>query len=200
MYYTPVILERAGISSFRSALGFQALMGTFKMLVILISAWLLDRPGSTGRRSLLLISLPGCAVALCILGLAFEAANNGSTNPSLALLGLFTYVFFFSIGIGPICWLFCSEILPTSIRAKGMSLAGSLNRVTSATTSLTFLDLTEAVGDSGTFFLYTAITVCCVIFAWWFVPETKGKTLEEMVKYFEEITRPRTGQLLLQTP
>lgn len=201
MYYTPVILKRAGTKTFQQTLGVQAVMGVFKTLVIVLSAWLLDRPGSTGRRSLLLVSLPGCAFALLIMFVAFQGHSGSGEdvdpNLSLAIIGLFSYVFFFSIGIGPICWLFCAEILPLPIRAKGMSFATTLNRMTSAFTALTFLDLTRWLGDGGAFFFYAVITSLGALFAWWYVPETKGKTLEEMVKYFEEITGSRGGHTLL---
>jgi len=182
MYYTPVILEHAGIPTRSQQLGIQVLMGIFKVFSLILTAYLLDRPGSTGRRLLLLISLPGCGFCLLFLGLSYSA-----DNLPLSIFSLFSYVFFFSFGVGPVCWLLLSEVLPLHVRAKGMSIATSLNRVTSATTSLTYLPLVNFIGDDGTFYFYAVLCGACTLFAYLFVPETKGKTLEEMTGYFSKM-------------
>jgi len=181
MYYTPVILEHAGVSTRSQELGIQALMGLFKTLSLILTAYLLDRPGSTGRRLLLLISLPGCGLSLLFLGISYRA-----DNLPLSVFSLFSYVFFFSLGVGPVCWLLLSEVLPLHVRAKGMSIATSLNRITSATTALTYLPLVNLIGDDGTFYFYGALCGACTLFAYLCVPETKGKTLEEMTDYFSK--------------
>jgi len=189
IYYIPIILERAGVDTRRKALGIQAIMGIFKTLILGITAWLLDRPGCTGRRPLLLVSLPGCGLALLLMALAYD-----KDSTTLSIAAIFTYAFFFSIGIGPICWLYASEVFPMRIRAKGMSLAISINRMMAVATSLTYLDLTKEIGDSGTFYFYAGLCAGATLFAALFVPETKGRTLEEMYEYFQRIVGPNVRQ------
>merc|ERR1719204_2391400 len=86
IYYIPIILERAGVSTRRKALGIQAIMGIFKTFILVITAYLLDRPGYTGRRPLLLISLPGCGLALALLALAYD-----KNYTPLSIASIFTY-------------------------------------------------------------------------------------------------------------
>lgn len=181
MYYTPLILQHAGVATRTQELGIQALMGIWKTLTLILTAYLLDRPGSTGRRLLLIISLPGCGLSLLLLGISYDV-----DNLRLSIFAIFLYVFFFSLGIGPVCWLLLSEVLPLQVRAKGMSVATSLNRITSATTSLTYLPLVSLIGDSGTFYVYSVLCALCTLFAILYVPETKGKTLEEMTEHFSQ--------------
>lgn len=93
----------------------------------------------------------------------------------------------FSLGIGPVCWLLAAEVFPSHIRAKGMSLAVLVNRVTSAAICLTFLPLSDALGgQSGYFCFFGAVTIGTGVLFLRFVPETKGLTLEELHQHSEE--------------
>ncbi len=180
MYYTPFMLRNVGFETRNEILGFTALMGCLKTLVLIPTAVALDR-SFAGRRRLLLASFSGMSIALVILSIGVWL-----TSKLLLVVGILGYVFGFSIGAGPICWLFASEILPTSVRARGMVLAAGTNRLVASIISISFLSATGAAG--GTAFIFFSVT--CVT-AWFFVfqmvPETRGRTLEEMQGFFRSL-------------
>jgi len=152
IYYFPIILDNAGVEVRTEELGILAALGIFKTLVLGVSAWLLDRPGYTGRKTLLLVSLPGCGFSLALL-----AFGHTFDDPLLSIFSIFMYAFFFSVGAGPVCWLYASEVFPLHIRARGMSLAISLNRLVAASISLSFLEMVDAIGYSETFSFYAIL-------------------------------------------
>ena len=95
---------------------------------------------------------------------------------------------FFSIGMGPIGWLIPSEVFATSIRAKSMSVATFFNRIVATIMASTFLSTADAIGWAGFFLLLAAICAVVAAFVFFFVPETKGRSLEDMSVYFAELT------------
>ena len=109
-----------------------------------------------------------------------------SSGP-LAILSLALYVTFFSLGAGPGIWLVASEVFSLGIRGKAMSMATTGNRALATLVSATFLSLKNALGDVGFLLLFSALCCCNVLFISYFVPETKGKSLEEMLAYFEDL-------------
>jgi MFS family permease len=112
----------------------------------------------------------------------------GEDKAAFAIIGLSIYLSFFSIGMGPVAWLIPSEIFPTSIRAKAMSLATLCNRIVATVMASTFLSTAKAIGWGPFFVLLAAVSIVVLIFVFLFLPETKGRSLEEMTLYFAEIT------------
>ena len=112
----------------------------------------------------------------------------GDNNSVFAIVGLALYLSFFSVGMGPVAWLIPSEVFPTSIRAKSMSIATFCNRIVATVMASTFLSTSNAIGW-GAFFVLLAV-VCALVCAFVFLlmPETKGRSLEDMSLYFAEIT------------
>lgn len=159
-------------------------LGLIKLGVIFIAGRLLDR---MGRRPLFFISLLGCAVSFFIVAMGFVGAGPAASEVA-AIVGLALYLAFFSIGMGPGAWLIPSEVFTTTIRAKAMSLATFGNRATATIFASSFLSVANAMTWFG-FFIMMAF-VCLIIFVWMYiyVPETKGRSLEEMSQYFAEIT------------
>lgn len=98
---------------------------------------------------------------------------------------LFVFMAFFAIGPGVCVWLALSELMPTRIRSNGMSIALVLNQAVSTTIAAIFLPTVGEYGYSTMFFGFAAFTVIYFVTATWFLPETKGKTLEEIEAYFE---------------
>ena len=98
---------------------------------------------------------------------------------------LFVFMAFFAIGPGVCVWLALSELMPTRIRSNGMSIALVLNQAVSTTIAAIFLPTVGKYGYSTMFFAFAACTAIYFITATWFLPETKGKTLEEIEAYFE---------------
>ena len=100
-------------------------------------------------------------------------------------LGLFLFMGFFAVGPGVCVWLALSELMPTRIRSNGMSIALVLNLLASTTLAGIFLPFVSKHGYSSIFFLFAGFTVVYFIVAAFFLPETKGKTLEEIEAHFE---------------
>jgi len=104
----------------------------------------------------------------------------------VAVTGVFGFICFFAMGIGPVTWLLASEVFPFNIRAKAMSVAATLNRITSAIVSLTFLPLSDFLSLSGYFGFFATMSSLIAIIQFFTVPETKGKTLEAMKECFTD--------------
>src|SRR4051812_10320595 len=106
-------------------------------------------------------------------------------NGWIVAITLFTFMAFFAIGPGVCVWLALSELMPTRIRSNGMSIALVLNQAVSTTIAAIFLPTVGKFGYSTMFFGFAACTVIYFVTATWFLPETKGKTLEEIEAHFE---------------
>lgn len=129
------------------------------------------------------------AFALLMQSFNFMAVE---TNGSVAVFSLALYLLFFSVGMGPGAWLIASEVFSTSIRAKAMSLATFSNRFVGAMMASSFLSMANALTWAGFFFLLSIICLLIGGFFYFLVPETKGRSLEDMTLYFAEITNDRS--------
>lgn len=187
IYYAPTILQSTGIGSASVTLLATMGIGVINVLFTLIAMMLLDR---VGRRPLLLSGLGIMAFSLALLGLSFEfAARTAQGWVATACLGL--YVAAFAIGLGPVFWLLIAEVYPLKVRSSAMSIATVANWGANLIVALTFLTLIQAIGRSGTFWLYGAITVGAILFSWHWVPETRGKTLEQIEDHWRHERHPR---------
>jgi MFS family permease len=103
----------------------------------------------------------------------------------LVALGIYVFMAFYALGPGVVVWLALSELMPTRIRSNGMSIALVINQLVSTTLAAIFLPFVSKHGYSSMFFLFAGFTVVYFIVAAFFLPETKGKTLEEIEAHFE---------------
>jgi MFS transporter, SP family, solute carrier family 2 (myo-inositol transporter), member 13 len=108
-----------------------------------------------------------------------------SRNGWVVAITLFVFMAFYAVGPGVCVWLALSELMPTRIRSNGMSIALLLNQAVSTTIAAIFLPTVGKYGYSAMFFVFAACTVIYFVTATWFLPETKGKTLEEIEAHFE---------------
>ncbi|PSS26094.1 Polyol transporter like [Actinidia chinensis var. chinensis] len=179
--YSPKIFEKAGITSQSHKLLATVAVGFIKTTFILLATFLLDR---IGRRPLLLASVGGMIVSLASLGIALTIIERSDTKLiwaiTLAIASVLAYVATFSIGIGPITLVYSSEILPLHLRARGTSIVLTVNRVMSGIISMTFLSFSKAITIGGVFFFFTGVAIAGFVFFYTLLPETQGKTLEEM--------------------
>ncbi|HEY5214031.1 MAG TPA: MFS transporter [Acidobacteriaceae bacterium] len=98
---------------------------------------------------------------------------------------MFAFVTFYAMGPGVCVWLALSELMPTRIRSVGMSIALVLNQLVWTTLAVLFLPIVSKYGYTEMFLLFAGFTVVYLLTAAFFLPETKGKTLEEVEQYFE---------------
>ena len=178
IYFAPTVFTDSGIATATGAILVTAGIGLVNVIFTIVAVRLLDK---VGRRNILLVGLAGMFVSLLILGACFAVGT--TTHPELAwgiILFIAIYVAFFAIGLGPVFWLLISEIFPLAIRARAMSVATIMNWVFNMLVSFTFLDLNQAIGRGNTFYLYAALTLSSILFTWYLVPETMGRSLEEI--------------------
>jgi SP family galactose:H+ symporter-like MFS transporter len=188
IYYAPTIFQFSGITSASSAILATVAVGVVNVIFTFVAMALLDR---VGRRPLLLIGLAGMVFSLTLLGAVFFLPSLLSSLGDLAVVGLMLYVASFAIGLGPVFWLLISEIYPLRVRGLAMSIASEANWGSNLIIALTFLTLLQVLGRSGTFWIYALVGVGAWIFAFLLVPETKGKTLEEIEEHWRKGLHPR---------
>ena len=184
--YNPRVLAKAGISSENVILGATVAVGAVKTGFILVATFLCDR---VGRRPLLLTSVGGMVVSLLVLstGLLVIDRHPDANLPWLAVLCVAMVIAFvgsFAVGLGPIAWVYTSEIFPLRLRAQGASLAAGTNRIISAVVTMSSLSLYNTITVAGSFYLYAAISAVTWVFIYLLLPETRGRSLEEMQVLF----------------
>lgn len=177
IYYAPTIFEFAGFKSASSAILATLGVGIVNVIMTVVAMQLLDR---LGRRPLLLIGLSGMAGSLAILGFAFHLPKMTDAMGWIAAVSLMLYVGFFAIGMGPVFWLLIAEIYPLKVRGMAMSVATIFNWGSNLIVGITFLTLIRLMGRPGTFWLYAGLSIVTWLFVLFLVPETKGKTLEQI--------------------
>ncbi|XP_065622616.1 sugar transporter ERD6-like 6 isoform X2 [Quercus suber] len=180
-FYSSNIFESAGLSSSNVAtLG----LGVIQVLATGITTWLVDK---AGRKLLLIISSTGMTLSLLLVAVAFYLEDIVSEDSSifgiLSLVGLVALVISFSLGVGAIPWLIMSEILPVNIKGLAGSIATLANWLTSWAITMT-ANLLLTWNSGGTFTIYTLVSAFTVVFVSLWVPETKGRTLEEIQSSF----------------
>jgi MFS transporter, SP family, galactose:H+ symporter len=186
IYYAPLIIQSSGISSASGAILATAGIGVVNVLMTIVAMWLIDR---MGRRPLLLTGIAGMVITLGVLGLAFHMAGRTGALAWLAVISMMVYVASFAISLGPIFWLLISEIYPLKIRSSAEGLAAAFNWGSNLLVSLTFLTLLQMMGPTRTFWLYGAFAIAAWVFSYYQVPETKGRTLEEIEQFWRSETR-----------
>jgi sugar porter (SP) family MFS transporter len=176
IYFAPQIFQAAGLSSASVSILATAGVGAVNVALTLVSIWLIDR---AGRRVLLLWSLGGMAVTLLVLAGGFAFGTSGASG-WITVLSVAAYVAFFAVGLGPVFWLLIAEIFPLAVRGRAMSLATISNWGFNLVVTITFLGLIDLCGRPGTFLLYAVLTLAALVFTAALVPETKGRSLEEI--------------------
>jgi SP family galactose:H+ symporter-like MFS transporter len=177
IYYAPIIFKFAGLSSTSAAILASVGVGVVNVALTVVAMQLIDR---LGRRPLLLVSLVGMALSLFALGLAFSLPQLSASLGLIAVVSLMVYVGSFAVGLGPVFWLMLSEIYPLRMRGRAMSVGTAANWSANLLVAVSFLTLTRVLGKPATFWLYGAVTVGAWLFAFFLVPETKGRSLEEI--------------------
>ena len=191
IYYAPTIFQMAGLKAASVAILATVGVGMINVIMTLVAIWLLDR---RGRRPLLLMGLAGMILSLGSMGLAFRLPTSSGIVSWIAMGSLMVYVGSFAIGLGPFFWLLIAEIYPLKIRGLAMSTASMANWGANLLVALTFLTLIRFLGRSETFWLYGIVGIGGWLFAFFLIPETKGRTLEEIEAHWRAGKHPREMQ------
>jgi SP family arabinose:H+ symporter-like MFS transporter len=172
-FYAPMIFEQSGIgtdASFMQAV----LVGLVNLGFTVLAILFIDR---LGRRPLLGVGLSGIAACMLLLSYGFASAE---TNPTLILVGILGFVASFAISLGPVMWVLFSELFPNRVRGLAISFVGLINSAVSFSVQLIFPWELENLGNSATFLIYGVFAMVGLILVMRLLPETKGKSLEEL--------------------
>jgi sugar porter (SP) family MFS transporter len=173
-YGSLIFTEQVGNQSASAALMANVIVGVTNLVFTVVSLMIIDR---IGRRPILMIAAGGMGVSLVVLGAMFQF----DSGAAYVILGIIlVYVAFFAIGMGPGVWVVMSELFPTRIRGRAMAIATVALWTACTGLTSTFLSLVNAIGTTGAFWLYAVVCFFTFGFVWKAVPETKGKTLEEI--------------------
>jgi SP family arabinose:H+ symporter-like MFS transporter len=180
MYYSTKIFTTAGVGV-KDAFSSSILVGLVNFLFTFVAIGLVDR---AGRRPLLIAGLAVQVVALAAVGLMFHGGYHGL----LLMVGVLVFIAAFAMALGPIPWILCSEIFPTRIRGRAMSLATFVIWTACYAVAQTFpvLNDSPAVGPALTFGVYAACSLAGLLFVLAKVPETKERRLEEIESSWRE--------------
>ena len=195
VYYSPTIFKEAGIHGNTQLLAATVAVGFTKTLFILVAIFLIDK---LGRKPLLYVSTIGMTTCLFGLSLTLAFMGDGKVGIILAILAVCGNVAFFSIGIGPVCWVVSSEIFPLRLRAQASALGAVGSRVSSGVIAMSFLSVSRAITVAGTFILFFVISAISVAFVHTCVPETKGKSLEEIEMLFQNEREWQGGEVEME--
>lgn len=172
IYYTPKIFAVSGISNTLIA---TLAIGVINTLATVVSLWLMD---IAGRRRLLLIGVSGMLISLAVLAWAF--LSNSVFIDKIAVACLMVFVASFAISFGPVTWVILSEIFPLKIRGAAIAISLVLNWLSNYALALTFPQLITHLGGGTMFAIFAGIALLALYFVYSMIPETKGKTLEEI--------------------
>eukprot|EP00730_Choanoeca_flexa_P017114 TRINITY_DN8198_c0_g1_i3.p1 TRINITY_DN8198_c0_g1~~TRINITY_DN8198_c0_g1_i3.p1 ORF type:complete len:505 (+),score=112.64 TRINITY_DN8198_c0_g1_i3:113-1627(+) len=158
------------------------IVAAVQVVVTAFAGSIVDR---SGRRSLLMGAGIGMASSCAVLGYYFyEKSNGDAPNGLIAVVSLILYIFCFSLGLGAVPWLMMSEIFPVRIRGLASSFATLFNWTCSFIVTETFQSMKEALTEQGVFWFYGGICICGMLYVLFYVPETKGRSLEELERFF----------------
>jgi len=177
IYYGPKILEEAGLQ-ISEALGGQVIIGVINVAFTIIAIWKIDK---LGRRPLLLFGIFGIIISLVTVGCLFYFEVN---NTYLLMASILLFIACFAFSYGPVVWVLLSEIYPLSIRGMAMSVATMAVWVGNAFLGQMVPWFLENLKPHGTFWLFAICTLPAIYIVARLVPETKGKTLEEIENYW----------------
>lgn len=170
-YYGTTMLESAGLKA-DGALSGMAVIGTVNMLFTMVAVFFVDK---LGRRKLLQVGTIGAIACLVGIGASFNAGAN-----SFLIVLMCAFVAFFAFSLGPIKFIFASEIFPTNVRSHAVAIVILTMWVTDTIVGQFTPSLRDAVGPSVTFFIFAAILVPQIFMVWKLMPETAGRSLEEI--------------------
>jgi SP family xylose:H+ symportor-like MFS transporter len=192
LYYAGNIFRNMGASTDSSLLQ-TILVGSVNLIFTVVAIMTVDK---FGRKPLMIIGALGMAVSMISLGLAFYTHNEGV----IALIFMLMYTAFFAMSWGPVTWVLLSEIFPNSVRGA-MSIAVAAQWIANWMVSLTFPILndnqwlTSLFNHGFSYWIYGIMGILAALFVWKLVPETKGKTLEEIEKIWKKINTSKSDRL-----
>ena len=186
IYYGPRIMEQAGFA-IGDALGAQVFIGIINVAFTLFAIWKIDK---LGRKPLLMIGTAGMFASLVSIGWLFVLNRAGGI---LLLVFIMVFIACFAFSLGPVVWVLLSEIYPNMIRGRAMSIATVATWMATSVIGQVIPLSMDNLGPSVTFWVFALFCLPTLYIGWKIMPETKGKTLEEIELYWLKAFR-KSGQ------
>jgi len=194
IYYANTIFAQAGFETPQDqAAATTWAIGAVNVLSTLIAVAYVDR---FGRRPLLLVGLVGMSVSLTTVGISFHFMDNADTSGAgaggpngaglVTLVALVVFIASFAFSLGPVVWTVINEIFPSRVRGRAVAIATAANWGSAWLVSQFFLTLIGSIGNSATFYLFAFFSVVAYVWIWKRLPETKGRSLEEIQTIWED--------------
>jgi MFS transporter, SP family, major inositol transporter len=180
MYYGTEILRQAGFATSAALIGNIA-NGVISVLATIVGIWLL---GKVGRRPMMLTGLAGTTLTLLLIGILSFVVGSSTILPYIMLALTVTFLAFMQGAIGPVLWVSLSEIFPLRLRGFGMGISVFFLWITNFIIGLLFPIMLDKMGLSVTFFVFAVVGCVSIFLMAKFLPETKGRTLEEIETSF----------------
>lgn len=187
IYYGPRILEQAGFT-LNNALGGQVTIGLVNVVFTFIAIFTIDK---WGRRPLLFAGIGGAVLSLLIIGILF--ALNVTSGPWI-LIAILAFIACFAFSFGPVCWVVISEIFPNAIRGRAVALATLSLWIGNFLVGQLTPVMLNTLGSSGTFWVFALCCSPALWTTWKLIPETKGRSLENIEAYWKETYNHATNK------
>ncbi|MEN8157224.1 MAG: sugar porter family MFS transporter [Bacteroidota bacterium] len=205
IYYAPKIFLIAGFDGAEKAIQAMVIVGVVNVLFTIVSLLIIDK---LGRRKLFFIGLTGIAVSLVAMGLGFMLPGAGKW---FLVISMLVYIAFFAISLGPLGWLIITEVFPTRVRGLGASIGSLSNWGFNTLVVWTFFKMASAIGNAqevvipegkelsdvcpscvgSVFWIFAVVALIGLVWGYYFIPETKGVSLEKIEDHWRQGKRPR---------
>jgi MFS family permease len=176
MYYAPLIFEKTGLATDAAMLNMVAI-GVTNLVMTIVAMFFIDR---LGRKTLLLIGAVGMFFSLSGAAMNFYGNVSGGIGVLICIVG---FIAFFAFSQGAVIWVFLSEIFPNKVRARGQALGSFTHWIMNAIIAWTFPTVLTRLGGGNAFMFFALIMIPFFVFVWKMLPETKGRSLEELEKF-----------------
>lgn len=205
IYYSPKIFLAAGFEGAEAAIAASVIVGVVNVFFTIISLFVIDK---LGRRKLYFIGVSGITIALVCMGLGFMIPGAGKW---FLVISMLVYIAFFAISLGPLGWLIITEVFPTRVRGLGSSIGSLSNWGFNTLVVWTFYKMASAIGNAkevvipegkvlsdvcpscvgSVFWIFAAVALIGLVWGYFYIPETKGVTLEEIEEHWRQGGKPR---------
>ncbi len=205
IYYSPKIFLAAGFHGAEAAIAASVIVGVVNVFFTIVSLFIIDR---LGRRKLYFLGVAGISVALISMGLGFMIEG---VSKWFLVISMLVYIAFFAISLGPLGWLIITEVFPTRVRGLGSSIGSLSNWGFNTLVVWTFYKMASAIGNAtdvvvpegkdlsdvcpscigSVFWIFAAVAIIGLVWGYFYIPETKGVSLEKIEAHWRAGKRPR---------
>lgn len=177
MYYAPTIFKMAGFATHAGQMWGTVIVGLTNVLTTVVAILVIDR---LGRRPVLFFGSALMIISMFVLGVLFYRGVHTVAERQTTVAFLLLFIVGFAISLGPVIWILCSEIFPLKGRDVGVTFSTAANWLGNTIVGMTFLTLLSTLGTAGTFWLYAILGVISLLIMYFYVPETKYVSLEQI--------------------